>query len=687
MKHQKPGAAPRSMTTTPRHRMALAIALAMGTLTLGACGDDNEENVGPVGSIPGGNFAVSRNDGSAAGSVHLYSPDIQTATATLNTGANQGIAFDATGTLYQNADASSFTGIRALARAADLGDGSAFDVTRGREISSNAGKGLTVVDSAGLIVSADVTDSAADIKVFATTAGMNASPIAVIDTPAPVWDIFYHPQADRLYATQTDGVLAVFDNFTDDINAAPDRMITPVDGNGDQVSVNLHGVSTEGTTVVLSDVGSAMSPTDGMLFTFTDDGLINGSLGSFSQIGGDSTMLGNPVDVVLSNGSAIVAEKSNDKLIVYNAIAGRSGNLAPDYTVDFIKPESIELTINGSDQPDSSDLDTPTALRHVVVAHNPTPLQGAGNTGVGQVSMLTETLANAGEFNAGLVSGVVGAQTFRTLENVQFDAAGNTYAVFDVTDGTTVSERGILVMHQLPERNGQSVDAPDRDRVIANAALGLSSPKGIEVVQSRGVMIVADVGDPGVLQVYSLTAGETATPIFTVNDVGNSKIWDMDYDPVNDRLFAAGTAGDVLVYDNFLANGAAASVSRSFRPDSAGAVSNMHGIVYVASTDQVIVSDVGDAAIADDGALYVLNNASAAIGVVSAQVTISGAITMLGNPVDVAFDGNRVFIAEKSNDKLIVYDGVLSLSGAISAAPDSSVDLVKPESVSLLAQP
>lgn len=686
----------RFSTSAARSRLATAVALSLAALTLGACGDDDDASgvppVGsdpdqnPVGSIPTGQYAVARNASGTPGSVFFYAPDAQTATGSLMTGANEGIAFDASGAMYQNGDGALFMGMRAFGQV-DIGaDDGMFGNTTDREMGGANGKGLAVVGARGLLVSCDVTAADADLKIYATTAGSGAQPIATIDMPAPVWDVFYHAGADRLYAAQTDGVLAVFDDFSTSVGNGPNRSITPVDGDGSKLSVNFHGVYAEGDALVVTDVGDAASASDGAVFVFTDDGSLDGNVGGFTRIAGDATRLGNPVDVVLKDGSAIVAEKSNDALLVFNQVGGRGGEVAPDFRVDFLKPESIEIVPQAGAMPDVSDLDSATPLSAVAVSLNPGVQQGVGNDDVGRIRLLDANLGDAGVFDLGQASG--GMSTgMRTLENVQFDAQGNAYAVFDVTDGSTVSDRGIAVIHQLAARAGASLEAPDRDRTIGGMGLGLNSPKGIEVVGSRGRMIVADTGGAGSLRVYSLAAGEGASPVFTVDAVGQGAIWDIDYDPQSDRLYAAGTAGDILVYDDFFATGAGAVPTRTIRPDSAGATSNMHGIVHVAATDQLIVSDVGDAAVADDGRIYVIDAASTATGTVTPRTTIAGAATLLGNPVDLAFDGSSLYVAEKSNDRLLVFTDVLARSGNVSAAADRAVALAKPESVSLRPQP
>ena len=109
--------------------------------------------------------------------------------------------------------------------------------------------------------------------------------------------------------------------------------------------------------------------------------------------------------------------------------------------------------------------------------------------------------------------------------------------------------------------------------------------------------------------------------------------------------------------------------------------------MYDADSDRLVVSDVGDASVADDGQIFVINDASTADGAVEPARTIAGPSTMLGNPVDIILSGTTLRVAEKSNDAILVYTEIFSgESGDI--APTLSTASVKPESlVELKAMP
>ena len=120
------------------------------------------------------------------------------------------------------------------------------------------------------------------------------------------------------------------------------------------------------------------------------------------------------------------------------------------------------------------------------------------------------------------------------------------------------------------------------------------------------------------------------------------------------------------------------------------APTNLHGIVYVAETDQLILSDVGSGANPTDGKLYVLDNGSTADGITDVTVNIDNGDnntvgnTQLGNPVDIAFDGEHLYVAEKSQGMVLRFDNILDSAGG-DVTPSLTWMQSSPESVSLIA--
>jgi len=154
------------------------------------------------------------------------------------------------------------------------------------------------------------------------------------------------------------------------------------------------------------------------------------------------------------------------------------------------------------------------------------------------------------------------------------------------------------------------------------------------------------------------------------------------------------TDGTVAVYDDLSTDRGAGGADRTIVPGEGGnafaAPTNLHGIVHVADGDKLILSDVGSGANPTDGKLYVLDNASSADGITNVAVRIddedNNAVgnTMLGNPVDIAFDGANLYVAEKSQGMVLRFDNILSSAGG-DVSPDEAIAQAAPESVVLIA--
>jgi hypothetical protein len=151
-------------------------------------------------------------------------------------------------------------------------------------------------------------------------------------------------------------------------------------------------------------------------------------------------------------------------------------------------------------------------------------------------------------------------------------------------------------------------------------------------------------------------------------------------------MFVALTNGNVVVFDDWSATFGDGVTPRTITP-SDGALTkisvNLHGIAYDADKDLLVLTDVGSPANATDGQLFVIDSAGEANGNVPVSLRIAGPASKLGNPVDLAWDGFSVWIAEKSNNVLLRYDGLLGLESGDLAADDDAASTA-PESVALI---
>lgn len=665
----------------PFSKHLLAVAIAGATITFSGCtldGDDGTQGLigvsGPDGSpaFASARIYVASNSGSGDTNVRVRNENLGLLN-TYSTGANEGLLVTPSARLVQAGDLMStgriVTSCNAPTR--DSADAS-FEITGGNTTLASP-KGIARIASAGLTVAANV--GAQTLLVFGDSAAGNVAPVATIALPANAWDIVYDAASDRLFAALTDGTVGVFDDFTADFTVSangPTRVFAITDYD-DQTSVNLHGIDydTASDRLIVSDVGQAGSATDGKLYVVSNASTADGTVAADTTFKGSMTRLGNPVDLQLTGTDVRIAEKANNggALLVYrNIFEASGGNVAADVVLDTPAPESIEVVENLMPAPgvtDISDSNTPYSLLYT---SNP----GAN----ANVQLTSRNLdASALAFTSGLTS----------AENITLDRDGNAYLTYD--DGTQANS-GIAVVGAIDSRDPADSLNMSRDRQITGSNTRLLSPKGIELADDLGVMIVAEQGGAEVL-VFSLCDSGNATPV--VVDTNGVAPWDSDYAPSLDTLFVALTNGTVAAYDGFSGDMGAGGPDRIITPASGGvafaAPTNLHGIRYDQASDTLIVADVGSGASNSDGALMTLPTASNADGLtnVGKRVANPGTladVTGLGNPVDIAFDGQDLYVAEKANGTIQVWRDFLtdpSFNGNV--APSDTLAATAPESI------
>lgn len=702
-------------------RLALT---ALCASTVVAC-DSTSPNFGN----PNGNTATdinqnitvyaARNPGAAGTEVDSYSTgNLSGAPTTATTGNNENIALDLSGNLIQASGRSAANvSLKEFCRVGprlEAGLATSFDDTQlDREIATSglsAPKGIAIAHKAGRIITTDTGNNS--IIIHSVTASEDRSPAAIatnttlgaLATPTNAWDIHYDEANDRLFAALTNGQIAVFDTFLATPTAAPARIVTPADSTGTvfPAPTNLHGIAFDGSRLVVTDVGAGSSATagfdtDGSIYVFNNTSAFTSGASSNVNVSrvieGPLSLLGNPVDIALEGDVLRVAEKANGGgqiLIFDNIFSGGSGDFAPDATVASAAVESIATRDNTLTTQDVTDIDTTTGLDSVTISNNPAP--GGAMTAAleGQISVLNgSTLAAKADININ-ESAVPMTPATRFLENVAYSVTGDMYAAFD--DNGTPSTGGIMVINRVDAHAAADAQTnTDLDRVIEGTNTTLVTPKGLELVDAAGTIIVADTGStPPRLVLFSMCASGDAAPIAVTNLT--QAVWDVDYDPSNDRLFAAGTNGEVLVWDDFLANQAGSPMtgvaeSRRIRPvpnTPSITSTNLHGIIYDAANDRLVLTDVGSAADATDGRIYTITSAASAAGNTNVGREISGAATNLGNPVDIALNGTVLFVAEKSNDSLMRFDNIFNTQGSDpDTAANVTITVTKPESVSI----
>lgn len=339
-------------------RAALALVLPAALLASGC--DSTDDGPDPTAEL--GVYATSNPDGLSSDAVVRLAADLSASQATFGglTGiaSVQSVAFDGSGNAFMTVDLAGSLGgivyVPGLCNQADEGCtnpgtaiGAGARLISGVATGLTAPKGLTVAGSR--VIVADQGSSS--VRVFSAAATGNQAPeFTVTDLGAgtSVWDVEYDASDDRLYVASTNGLVLVYDNLLSDRGTdGPDRTITPTDGSS-QISVNLHGIAYNSSRdlLVVSDVGSAASATDGQLFTIASASTANGATAVRYRVAGSATQLGNPVDLTIaSNGRVYVAEKSNDLVLRYDSLLTATGsvNVAADASVAVESAESVAI--------------------------------------------------------------------------------------------------------------------------------------------------------------------------------------------------------------------------------------------------------------------------------------------------------------------------------------------------------
>ncbi len=243
------------------------------------------------------------------------------------------------------------------------------------------------------------------------------------------------------------------------------------------------------------------------------------------------------------------------------------------------------------------------------------------------------------------------------------------------------------------------ISALPNNTSIVSALIGtvdMQSPR--ETAVKGNIVVVADNadvdGDMNTLDGRFFVYESNGTEFTLRNTITTDfKVWGITF--IGNDLYAVVDADNELaVFTNFLNNTSDATLSASKRVVIEGIV-RTHGLTYDLNSNTMIMTDIGDATnTQDDGGFHVISNFASKFNAiadggtlaVSDQVRVSGSSTLLGNPVDVAYDNatGTVFIAEAGNGggRILAFNNIGSggditptLNNTLSAA--SSVYLSK----------
>ena len=177
---------------------------------------------------------------------------------------------------------------------------------------------------------------------------------------------------------------------------------------------------------------------------------------------------------------------------------------------------------------------------------------------------------------------------------------------------------------------------------------------GREIAVSNNKLVVAQDASASNGNVNQFVIYSIDNTIVTLDRIITTDInlWGIDF-AGDDLIAVSDNTSDIAVYTNFLG-----STASSLSPDRVITVDELvrtHGLCYDATNDVMALTDVGSGAVADDGAYILVDNWTAASmdDAISSneQLRVAGPNSLLGNPVDIAYDHQtgQIFIAERAN--------------------------------------
>ena len=471
-----------------------------------------------------------------------------------------------------------------------------------------------------------------------------------VEIPFAVWGIAF--KGNDLYAVvDSSGDLAVFYNFEASLTS-PESTINPSKRITIEGIVRTHGLVYDGTDdlMILTDIGDAANTSDDGAFHIIPEFSTNFDLLSDGElypiqkqvrVAGPSTLMGNPIDVAYdSEEDVIYISEIGNGLVLGFDVKDSGGDWSPSFVRELPAASSIYFS---SDETD-------------------------GNTGVttiGQTTVLYATsTANGNIF--------------------QFDATGNS---LKTTTTQSESSEGIYynalddILVQA-SRSAMQLEAYAAFSTVADGSTvaasftsptDLMSPREIAVYGNK--IVVADNAENRFF-VYS----HDGSSFRLINNFRFEcrGVWGITFKG-DDLLAVVDNTGDLAIFNDFFTK---YTVDGDIIPEKIITIQGIvrtHGIDYSESDDVLVMTDIGDAAnVTDDGGFQVIQGFSAKLEAIenggtislSEQTRVAGPATMMGNPIDIAYDNDSksVYIAEVGNGKILWFSDVLNASGDVAPA-------------------
>ncbi len=194
----------------------------------------------------------------------------------------------------------------------------------------------------------------------------------------------------------------------------------------------------------------------------------------------------------------------------------------------------------------------------------------------------------------------------------------------------------------------------DGDNVTPAFSSTADFSNGREVAVSGDQLVVADDVD-GANRFYVYVISDSSLILEDTIDV-DINLWGIHAE--GNDLYAIQDNSDTLAFYQDFFDATSGFLAPTQKTQIEGIV-RTHGITYDAASDIMVLTDVGDGTVADDGGFHVLTDFSTKFSTagdggsiaLDDQTRISGPNSLLGNPVDVAFNpiDSVIYIAERAN--------------------------------------
>ena len=537
------------------------------------------------------------------------------------------------------------------------------EITEGSEVTTDFSSAADLESPREIAVSDDtyvVADNGSNKYFVYNEDGGSFTLIATVEVPFPVWGIAFKGK-DLYGVVDTTGDLAVYYDF---LTNAKDGLLRPSKRVTIEGIVRTHGLVYDGTddVMVLTDIGDAANTIDDGGFHVIEnfsskfDALSDGEKLSVSQqvrVSGPSTLMGNPIDVAYDaqTDAVYISEIGNGKVLGYTDI-NEGGDISPSYSKDLMAASSIYFSSNETD--DNAGKATVNQLTRLYATNN---ANGDINVydGMGATTKIVTSISEASEgiFYSAINDVVIQA----SRSNLRLEYYGG---FFNFNNGSTISPH-------------------------FTSATDLVSPR--EIAVSGNSVVVSDNGE-NKFYIYHIE-GTSFKLVSTL--ITNCNLWGITFKG-DDLLAVVDKSSDLAVYKNFLKNNKTDGVIAPDKQITIEGIVRTHGIDYSEADDVLVMSDIGDASNANtDGGFQIIENFSTTLEAtshgssiaLSDQIRIAGPSTLMGNPIDIAYDNDTktVFVAEVGNGKILGFTDVLNASGDV--APAVANDLMSASSIYL----